>query len=150
VDEAYPFVAKMLLTDDSPRLRAALKYMVSHLLSCCSCYCVSLDACRLAWVESQLNLHVCSQHIDWRRLVHSPTYMSVTSMMLPLLQNYVIAVHCCWSQVPVYPYFATLIDTCLSARLLQPCSRLVDNSCVTVDFYFQQGLCLLYLVQNSL
>lgn len=28
VDEAYPFVAKMLLTDDSPRLRAALKYMV--------------------------------------------------------------------------------------------------------------------------
>lgn len=31
VDEAYPFVAKMLLTDNSPRLRAALKYMVSHL-----------------------------------------------------------------------------------------------------------------------
>ena len=28
VDEAYPFVAKMLLTDDSPRLRSALKYMV--------------------------------------------------------------------------------------------------------------------------
>ena len=29
VDEAYPYVAKMLLTDDSPRLRASLKYMVS-------------------------------------------------------------------------------------------------------------------------
>lgn len=28
VDEAYPFVAKMLLTDETPRLRAALKYMV--------------------------------------------------------------------------------------------------------------------------
>lgn len=28
MDEAYPFVAKMLLTDDSPRLRSALKYMV--------------------------------------------------------------------------------------------------------------------------
>jgi predicted unusual protein kinase regulating ubiquinone biosynthesis (AarF/ABC1/UbiB family) len=28
VDEAYPFVAKRLLTDDSPRLRAALQYMV--------------------------------------------------------------------------------------------------------------------------
>lgn len=32
VDEAYPYVAKMLLTDDSPRLRASLKYMVSYLL----------------------------------------------------------------------------------------------------------------------
>lgn len=28
MDEAYPFVAKMLLTDETPRLRAALKYMV--------------------------------------------------------------------------------------------------------------------------
>ena len=28
VDEAYPFVAKLLLTDSSPRLRAALQYMV--------------------------------------------------------------------------------------------------------------------------
>ena len=28
VDEAYPYVAKMLLTDNSPRLRSALKYMV--------------------------------------------------------------------------------------------------------------------------
>lgn len=28
VDEAYPFIAKMLLTDDSPRLRAALRYMI--------------------------------------------------------------------------------------------------------------------------
>jgi aarF domain-containing kinase len=28
VDEAYPYVAKRLLTDDSPRLRAALRYMV--------------------------------------------------------------------------------------------------------------------------
>ncbi|KAG2426596.1 hypothetical protein HXX76_012912 [Chlamydomonas incerta] len=28
VDEAYPYIAKRLLTDDSPRLRAALKYMV--------------------------------------------------------------------------------------------------------------------------
>jgi aarF domain-containing kinase len=28
VDEAYPYLAKRLLTDDTPRLRAALKYMV--------------------------------------------------------------------------------------------------------------------------
>merc|ERR1719421_1465177 len=28
VDEAYPYIAKRLLTDDSPRLRAALRYMV--------------------------------------------------------------------------------------------------------------------------
>ncbi|GAX72999.1 hypothetical protein CEUSTIGMA_g451.t1 [Chlamydomonas eustigma] len=28
VDEAYPYISKRLLTDDSPRLRAALKYMV--------------------------------------------------------------------------------------------------------------------------
>ena len=28
VDEAYPYVAKRLLTDDSPRLQAALRYMV--------------------------------------------------------------------------------------------------------------------------
>lgn len=31
VDEAYPYVAKRLLTDDSPRLRAALQYMVCPL-----------------------------------------------------------------------------------------------------------------------
>ncbi len=30
VDEAYPFIAKLLLTDQSPRLQAALRYMVSH------------------------------------------------------------------------------------------------------------------------
>lgn len=29
VDEAYPFIAKLLLTDQSPRLQAALRYMVS-------------------------------------------------------------------------------------------------------------------------
>ena len=28
VDEAYPYVAKRLLTDKSPRLQAALQYMV--------------------------------------------------------------------------------------------------------------------------
>ena len=28
VDAAYPFVAAQLLRDDSPRLRAALRYMV--------------------------------------------------------------------------------------------------------------------------
>merc|ERR1719182_849539 len=28
VDEAYPYIAKRLLTDESPRLRAALRYMV--------------------------------------------------------------------------------------------------------------------------
>ena len=28
VDEAYPYISKLLLTDDSPRLRAALRYMV--------------------------------------------------------------------------------------------------------------------------
>ena len=28
VDEAYPYLSKRLLTDDSPRLRAALRYMV--------------------------------------------------------------------------------------------------------------------------
>merc|ERR1711920_338050 len=28
VDEAYPYISKRLLTDDTPRLRAALKYMV--------------------------------------------------------------------------------------------------------------------------
>ena len=28
VDEAYPYISKLLLTDDSPRLRAALTYMV--------------------------------------------------------------------------------------------------------------------------
>ncbi|CAM9313370.1 unnamed protein product [Chrysoparadoxa australica] len=28
VDEAYPYISKKLLTDDSPRLRAALRYMV--------------------------------------------------------------------------------------------------------------------------
>ena len=34
VDEAYPYVAKRLLTDDSPRLQAALRYMVRQQLSC--------------------------------------------------------------------------------------------------------------------
>jgi predicted unusual protein kinase regulating ubiquinone biosynthesis (AarF/ABC1/UbiB family) len=29
VDEAYPFIAKLLLTDQSPRLQASLRYMVS-------------------------------------------------------------------------------------------------------------------------
>ena len=29
VDEAYPYIAKRLLTDRSPRLQAALRYMVS-------------------------------------------------------------------------------------------------------------------------
>jgi len=28
VDEAYPFIAKLLLTDQSPRLQASLRYMV--------------------------------------------------------------------------------------------------------------------------
>ena len=28
VDEAYPYISKRLLTDESPRLRAALRYMV--------------------------------------------------------------------------------------------------------------------------
>jgi hypothetical protein len=28
VDEAYPYIARRLLTDDSPRLREALRYMV--------------------------------------------------------------------------------------------------------------------------
>ena len=28
MDEAYPYVAQRLLTDDSPRLREALRYMV--------------------------------------------------------------------------------------------------------------------------
>jgi aarF domain-containing kinase len=28
IDEAYPYIAKRLMTDDSPRLRAALRYMV--------------------------------------------------------------------------------------------------------------------------
>lgn len=28
VDEAYPYISKRLLTDDSPRLREALRYMV--------------------------------------------------------------------------------------------------------------------------
>merc|ERR1712147_554476 len=28
IDEAYPYIAKRLLTDDSPRLKAALRYMV--------------------------------------------------------------------------------------------------------------------------
>ncbi len=28
VDEAYPYVAQRLLTDDSPRLQEALRYMV--------------------------------------------------------------------------------------------------------------------------
>jgi hypothetical protein len=29
VDEAFPYIARRLLTDKSPRLRAALRYMVS-------------------------------------------------------------------------------------------------------------------------
>jgi aarF domain-containing kinase len=29
VDEAYPYIARRLLTDKSPRMRAALRYMVS-------------------------------------------------------------------------------------------------------------------------
>lgn len=28
IDEAYPYISKRLLTDDSPRLRAALRYMI--------------------------------------------------------------------------------------------------------------------------
>lgn len=28
VDEAYPFISKRLMTDESPRLRAAFRYMV--------------------------------------------------------------------------------------------------------------------------
>lgn len=28
VDEAYPYISKRLLTDDSPRLREALRYMI--------------------------------------------------------------------------------------------------------------------------
>lgn len=30
VDEAFPYISKRLMTDDSPRLRAALRYMVSQ------------------------------------------------------------------------------------------------------------------------
>ena len=29
VDEAFPYISKRLMTDDSPRLQAALRYMVS-------------------------------------------------------------------------------------------------------------------------
>ena len=46
VDEAYPYVAKMLLTDDSPRLRASLKYMVSQQL--CALACQSHHLCMIA------------------------------------------------------------------------------------------------------
>lgn len=28
MDEAYPYISKRLLTDDSPRLREALRYMI--------------------------------------------------------------------------------------------------------------------------
>ena len=67
VDEAYPFVAKMLLTDDSPRLRAALKYMVSSLPVCnhrpllITCFsslfiCHVRDECSFS-VQYQLRLH---------------------------------------------------------------------------------------------
>lgn len=28
MDEAYPYIAKRLLTDDSPRLQEALRYMI--------------------------------------------------------------------------------------------------------------------------
>ena len=35
VDEAYPFIAKLLLTDKSPRLQAALRYMASSLFAFC-------------------------------------------------------------------------------------------------------------------
>lgn len=38
VDEAYPFIAKLLLTDQSPRLQAALRYMVMS-LDICSPFC---------------------------------------------------------------------------------------------------------------
>lgn len=31
VDEAYPYISRRLMTDDSPRLRAAFKYMVIYL-----------------------------------------------------------------------------------------------------------------------
>ncbi len=30
VDEAYPFISKRLMTDESPRLRAAFRYMVCN------------------------------------------------------------------------------------------------------------------------
>lgn len=51
VDEAYPFISKRLLTDDHPRLRAALRYMIYgkeevfdvdrliDLLQVCMCVC---------------------------------------------------------------------------------------------------------------
>lgn len=52
-----------------------------------------LMACSLAWVRSQLNLHVHDQHIDWRRLDYSLAYMSVTNMSLLLLIIRVIAIH---------------------------------------------------------
>jgi len=31
VDEAYPYISKRLLTDDSPRLRESLRYMVGFM-----------------------------------------------------------------------------------------------------------------------
>lgn len=52
VDEAYPYVAQRLLTDDSPRLQAALRYMVCS-CSVCTLTCLPLAA---SWftLEQQL------------------------------------------------------------------------------------------------
>jgi hypothetical protein len=46
VDEAYPYISKRLLTDDSPRLRESLKYMVGfvQLLNA-----VDLQCLKRAW-----------------------------------------------------------------------------------------------------
>lgn len=47
VDEAFPFISKRLMTDDSPRLREALRYMVRPLSCwlvchlCCPCWLVA-------------------------------------------------------------------------------------------------------------
>ena len=42
IDEAFPYLSKRLLTDDAPRLRAALRYMVHIDTAVLSCQSVTI------------------------------------------------------------------------------------------------------------
>ena len=96
VDEAYPYIAKRLLTDRSPRLQAALRYMVSPIrqrevaAAACEAGRLASGLCGCSCASSFL----CLRPLLCIRLQMTPSFHS--HVLLPMTQQDVSS--CCFAQ----------------------------------------------------
>ncbi|EIE20315.1 ABC1-domain-containing protein [Coccomyxa subellipsoidea C-169] len=143
VDEAYPYVAKKLLTDQSPRLQAALQYMIygkenkfnaARLIDLLGAYETFREAHCSTGAREALKLLLSPEGKFFREFITNEVVLSIDAMSRTQLVSLVERLGLSGIRLPVLLPGAANSWVPLSPHLTEEDRRAVDNVAIVVEF----------------